>query len=136
DVVEITAAPAGAGSARMEFSAQGTVLFGTTPRVTRLNGIAVESALEGTVLLFTNKDVPGVIGAIGTMLGREGMNIATFALGRKEGVVGHDALALVGPAGRVSEKVCPLLKPTPNVLKAKIIRLPALVPAAAPATAD
>jgi D-3-phosphoglycerate dehydrogenase len=132
DVIEITAAPAGTGTMRTKFSAQGTVLFGTTPRVTRLNGIAVESALEGTVLLFTNRDVPGVIGAIGTMLGREGMNIATFALGRKEAVLGADALALVGLDGQVSEKVLPLLKAIPNVIEAKIIRLPAGAPAAAP----
>ena len=98
DVVEITATPAGDGNGA-EFSAHGTVLYGTTPRVLRINGIAVESALEGTLLLFSNRDVPGVIGQIGTLLGREGMNIATFALGRREAVLGAEALALVGLDG-------------------------------------
>jgi len=124
DVVEITVTPAGDGK-RGEFSADGTVLYGTTPRVLRLNGIAVECALEGTLLLFTNRDVPGVIGQIGTMLGREGMNIATFALGRREAVLGAEALAVVGLDGSVSDSVLPLLRAIPNVLAARIIRLPA-----------
>ena len=91
----------------------------------RINGIAVECALEGTLLLFTNSDVPGVIGQIGTLLGREGMNIATFALGRREAVLGAEALAVVGLDGTVSDKVLPLLRAIPNVLEARIIRLPA-----------
>jgi len=130
DVLEITAAPAG-GAPGTEFSAQGTVLYGNMPRVIRLNGIAVECALEGKLLLFSNRDVPGIIGQIGTLLGREGLNIATFALGRREAVLGSDALALVGLDGVVSDKILPQLRAIPNVLEARIINLPAL--AAAPA---
>jgi D-3-phosphoglycerate dehydrogenase len=130
DVIEITAAPA-SGTAGSEFSVQGTVVYGSMPRVIRLNGIAVECALEGKLLLFTNRDVPGVIGQIGTMLGREGLNIATFALGRREAVLGTDALALVGLDGAVSDKILPLLRAIPNVLEARIINLPAAATSAA-----
>jgi D-3-phosphoglycerate dehydrogenase len=130
DLVEITATPAG-GSASTTFSAQGTVLYGTTPRVLGLNGIAVESSLEGTLLMLSNRDVPGVIGEIGTLLGREGLNIATFALGRREAVLGADALALIGLDGAVSTTILDLLHAIPNVIQARIVRLPALAAASA-----
>jgi D-3-phosphoglycerate dehydrogenase len=128
DLVEITATPAG-GSGSTTFSAQGTVLYGTTPRVLGLNGIAVESSLEGTLLMLSNRDVPGVIGEIGTLLGREGFNIATFALGRREAVLGADALALIGLDGAVSTNILDLLHAIPNVIQARIVRLPARVAA-------
>jgi D-3-phosphoglycerate dehydrogenase len=67
---------------------EGTVVQGT-PRLVLLNGIQVEAPLEGTMLLLSNNDQPGVIGAIGTVLGRRGVNIANFALGRNDtGAVG------------------------------------------------
>jgi len=125
DLLEITAMPTG-GDHRTEFCAQGTVLYGTTPRVLRLNNIEVESPLEGTLLLVRNRDVPGVIGELGTSLGRQGLNIATFALGRREAVLGADALALVQIDGEVSSKVLPVVRGIPNVLGAEIIRLPPL----------
>jgi D-3-phosphoglycerate dehydrogenase len=124
DLVEVTAYPADRTSGA-EYSAQGTVLYGATPRMLRINGIALESALEGTLLLFSNRDVPGVIGQIGTLLGREGVNIANFALGRREAVLGADALALVGLDGAVPDGTLPLLRGIPNVIEARLIRLPA-----------
>ena len=66
DLIELTATAANDGQA--ELCVQGTVLYGTTPRVLRLNNIAVESPLEGTLLLLSNRDVPGVIGEVGTFL--------------------------------------------------------------------
>ncbi|MGE0464168.1 MAG: phosphoglycerate dehydrogenase [Vicinamibacterales bacterium] len=55
------------------------------PRLVLLNGVAVEAPLGGTLLLLSNSDQPGVIGEVGTILGRHGVNIANFALGRGEG---------------------------------------------------
>ena len=48
-----------------------------------LNGVQVEAPLDGTMLLMMNNDQPGVIGAVGTILGRHDVNIANFALGRR-----------------------------------------------------
>jgi D-3-phosphoglycerate dehydrogenase len=124
DLIEVTAYPAGRASGT-EYSAQGTVLYGTTPRMLRINSIALESALEGTLLLFSNRDVPGVIGQIGTLLGQQGVNIANFALGRREAVFGADALALVVLDGEVPDGTLPLLRGIPNVIEARLIHLPA-----------
>jgi D-3-phosphoglycerate dehydrogenase len=67
---------------------EGTVVLGQ-PRLVLLNGVQVDAPLDGSLLLITNNDQPGVIGAVGTALGRQGVNIANFALGRNEtGAVG------------------------------------------------
>ena len=120
DMVEVTTYPADRSNPA-EYSVQGTVLYGTTPRMVRIKGIALESALEGTLLLFSNRDVPGVIGQIGTLLGQQGVNIATFALGRREAqaVLGADALALVGLDGAIPDGTLPLLRALPNVIEAR-----------------
>ena len=86
DVVEVAVAPAGDGK-RGIFRAGNRALRDNAARCCRINGIAVESALEGTLLILRNRDVPGVIGQIGTLLGEQGVNIATFALGRREAVL-------------------------------------------------
>jgi D-3-phosphoglycerate dehydrogenase len=67
---------------------EGTVVRGQ-PRLVELNGVDIEAPLEGTMLLMMNNDQPGVIGAVGTILGRHNINIANFALGRTDtGAVG------------------------------------------------
>ena len=45
----------------------------------------LEGPLEGTLFVMTNQDQPGVIGEVGTILGRHRINIADFALGRGRG---------------------------------------------------
>jgi len=55
------------------------------PRLVLLNGVPVDAPLGGALLLISNNDQPGVIGEVGTVLGRHGVNIANFALGRADG---------------------------------------------------
>ena len=54
---------------------------GYGPRLVLLNGVPLDAPLPGTTILFMNNDQPGVIGQIGTILGKHGINIANFALG-------------------------------------------------------
>ena len=61
---------------------EGTVFEPGSPRLAMLDGVDVEAPLEGVVLVLHNDDQPGVIGGVGTILGRHGINIASFALGR------------------------------------------------------
>jgi D-3-phosphoglycerate dehydrogenase / 2-oxoglutarate reductase len=70
---------------------EGTVFEGDSPRLTQLDGVDVEAPLEGTgtLLVIRNEDQPGVIGEVGTILGRHQINIGSFALGRSRvGAVG------------------------------------------------
>jgi D-3-phosphoglycerate dehydrogenase len=67
---------------------EGTVVQGQSHLVL-LNGIRVDAPLEGSMVLMMNNDTPGVIGAVGSILGRYNVNIANFALGRDtSGAVG------------------------------------------------
>lgn len=64
---------------------EGTVFEPGSPRLTQIDGVDIEAPLEGTLLVIHNDDQPGVIGEVGTILGRHGLNIASFSLGRGEG---------------------------------------------------
>lgn len=142
-VVQETTRPRGRGYPNMievsvsdggrEFSIEGTVAQDGSPRILALDGIALESPLEGTLLLSRNIDVPGVIGRIGTALGSLGINISTFALGRRAPAGGAEALALVGLDGNVSASVVQEILGLPSVTEARLVRLPA-APQASSAT--
>src|SRR5438046_930071 len=61
---------------------EGTVFAPNSPRLVAVRGVDVEAPLGGTMRIIANEDRPGVIGEVGTILGRHGVNIASFALGR------------------------------------------------------
>ena len=60
------------------------VVFGHSARLLDLDGFHVEAPLEGHLTVLRNRDVPGVIGQVGTVLGKNDINIANFALGRSD----------------------------------------------------
>ncbi len=68
-------------------------LFNREPRIVEIKGIHMDAKLGPHMLYITNRDKPGLIGALGTTLGDAGINIATFNLGRAE--QGGDAIALI-----------------------------------------
>jgi D-3-phosphoglycerate dehydrogenase / 2-oxoglutarate reductase len=107
-----------------EISAEGTVLANGSPRILSFDGIHLEAPLEGTVLLTRNRDVPGVIGAIGTALGSLGVNIATFALGRRSAARGADAVALVRLDGQANPAIVQKIREIPSITEARLIELP------------
>jgi D-3-phosphoglycerate dehydrogenase len=81
--------------------------------VVLVDGVAVEAPLEGTMIVISNNDQPGVIGEVGTILGRHGVNIANFALGREA----HRAVGVVN----VDETA-----PIPDAVVAEIKRVKAI----------
>jgi D-3-phosphoglycerate dehydrogenase / 2-oxoglutarate reductase len=54
------------------------------PRLLQVEGISCEATLTGNLMYAKNEDVPGVIGYLGNVLGKNGINIANFALGRHD----------------------------------------------------
>ena len=64
---------------------EGTVFEPNSPRLVSVRGVDVEAPLGGTMVIIANDDQPGVIGEVGTILGRHRVNIANFALGRGDG---------------------------------------------------
>ena len=103
--------------------AKGAVLHGKYPRLLAVNNIDIEAPLEKDLIYMRNRDVPGVIGRVGTILGEQKINIANFSLGRGEGSGGREAIAVVHVDGRVPENVLGELRKIEAVRVAKAIRL-------------
>ncbi|MFQ5509157.1 MAG: phosphoglycerate dehydrogenase [Leptospirillia bacterium] len=91
------------------------------PRIVELNDIVVEVVPEGYMLVLANEDTPGVIGAIGTVLGDLGINIALMNFGRD--APGGRAIAVVNVDQKVPDKVLQALQAIPNILSVKQIFL-------------
>jgi D-3-phosphoglycerate dehydrogenase len=104
--------------------ASATVIHGEQPRLLALDGIDIETPLEGNLLVCRNLDVPGVIGKIGSILGEQGVNIANFTLGReRSGPKPVKALAVVQVDAPVSETVLKALGTIEAMLEAKPVSL-------------
>ncbi len=125
DALEVAAEPAKGANEGRTFTVEGTVLHGSSPRTLSIDGIALEAPLEGTLLFFRNRDVPGVIGQVGTILGSRGVNISTFALGRREAVLGTEAIALVRLDGEVPESIVLPIRGIEAMTEVRLVRLPA-----------
>ena len=66
-------------------NADATVFGGRDARVVAVDGLPLEFRPEGTLVFLRNRDVPGVVGSVGTILGEAGVNIANFSLARGHG---------------------------------------------------
>ena len=92
-------------TANGEHLVKGAVLHKDTPRLLHVDGIDVEAPLERDLIYLRNRDVPGVIGKVGTILGQHKINIANFSLGRRSGAtkpgVPRQAIAVVHVDGKV-----------------------------------
>ncbi len=63
-------------------SVSGSVIAPGEPRILRLGALRVDVRPAGKMLVLTNNDAPGVIGRVGTLLGKSGVNIADMRVGR------------------------------------------------------
>ncbi len=99
-------------------SVSGSIIL-DKPRLLSVDGIRVESTLAGQLIYMRNDDVPGVIGHVGTVLGRNSVNIANFSLGRqdKPSATGQPliAVALVEVDSAPGEAVLDELRTNPAV---------------------
>ncbi len=69
-------------TAEQENLVAGTIFGKKEPRMVRINDFRLEAALEGYLLLIYNIDTPGTIGAIGTCLGKNNLNISLMNVGQ------------------------------------------------------
>jgi D-3-phosphoglycerate dehydrogenase len=84
-------------------SVAGTLFGSNSPRLVEIFGIGIEADLEGHMLYIVNRDAPGFIGRIGTLLGESGINIGTFHLGRRE--AGGEAVLLLSVDQPIPQEV-------------------------------
>lgn len=71
----------------------GTLFTGKEPRIVDIEGVQIEAALSEHMLFLRNEDKPGLVGAVGSLLGDANQNIADFRLGRQP--EGQTAVCLV-----------------------------------------
>jgi len=76
-----------------QFTIGGVVFSGPHPRINLINGFVCEFEVEGTILATINQDRPGMVGLLGTCLGKNGVNIDQFQLSRNNR--GGEALSLI-----------------------------------------
>ncbi|MFQ5892987.1 MAG: phosphoglycerate dehydrogenase [Nitrospinota bacterium] len=99
----------------------GTIFGRKNPRIVRIDEVSLEAIPEGHILVFTNRDTPGVIGQVGTILGNNEINIAGIQLGRT--APHEDAVAVLNVDQLVTEAVLAELQALPNLYAAKTVTL-------------
>jgi len=93
-----------------ERSVAGTVFSDGKPRFIQIKGINVDAEIGRHMLYTTNDDVPGIIGVLGSTMGKNNVNIANFTLGRAS--EGGQAIALLYVDVPVSDVVLAELQAT------------------------
>ncbi len=101
-------------------SITGTLFAGREPRIMDIEGVPVEAALSPDMLFVRNDDTPGLIGALGTLLGDAKINIADFRLGRVPNAA--TAVALVSIDGAVPDDVFAKIAALKQVRQAKRLK--------------
>jgi D-3-phosphoglycerate dehydrogenase len=91
------------------------------PRLIQIDGTHCEATLEGNLTFVMSTDVPGVIGYIGDVFGKNGVNIATFSLGRKE--AGTEAISVIQTDQPIPDSVLTELLKNPAVKVARPVKL-------------
>lgn len=90
-------------------------------RITEIDGFHIEAIPHGHMLVMRNRDVPGVIGRVGTILGERGVNISRFHLGRRER--GGEAMAVIEVDAAVDKETLEALRSMGQVVSARQIEL-------------
>ena len=95
---------------KRERSIAGTCFSDGKPRFIQIKGINIDAEIGRHMLYTTNEDVPGIIGLLGMTMGKNGVNIANFTLGRSG--VGQDAIAILYLDQAIDPKVLATLEGT------------------------
>jgi D-3-phosphoglycerate dehydrogenase len=99
----------------------GTLFTKTDPKIVKINEFWVDSVPEGNMLFVFNKDVPGIIGEIGTIFGKNNINIASVSFGRD--VKGGNAVSVWNVDSDVPKKVLDDIKSAKNIQGVKLAKL-------------
>lgn len=99
----------------------GTLSANKKPRIVKIDGYYMEATPTGEMLVIQNLDKPGIIGALGTILGKQNINIAAMTFGREK--AGGKTISVLNIDSPVSPEILDKIKKTENILAVKIIRL-------------
>ncbi len=104
-------------------SSAGGTFFGSpeNPRIVRVHSQPTEIVPFGVVLLLTNKDRPGIVGYLGTLLARHKVNIASMSLSRD--TVGGRALTVLNLDSVPSNEVLDEIRKDPDITNVEVVKL-------------
>jgi D-3-phosphoglycerate dehydrogenase len=108
-------------TARGQSEVAGAVFGRTVIRLVKINDFYLEAVPEGYIVMLHNRDVPGVVGAVGTLLAEARINIAGLQLGRER--VGGMAISLIHVDEPVPDAVLQRLRTLPNIVSADLLVL-------------
>jgi D-3-phosphoglycerate dehydrogenase len=110
-----------AKNGKQDLEIEGAIFGKKHPRIVRVNNFYLEAVPEGYILILHNNDVPGVVGAVGTILGKSGINIAGMELGRSE--KGGNAISFTHVDDIVPQKALKELRALPQIVSAELVKL-------------
>ena len=102
--------------------AAGTLFGRSMPRLVQLEGHRLEAYLDGTLMVFTHQDVPGIIGRVGTLFGGLGVNIAQMTVGRS--TPGGDAIGVLNLDQTPAAEAVASVTGCQGVRSARVVELP------------
>ena len=108
-----------------ELTASGTVFGKQFLRLVRLGQFSLDAYLDGLLLIYRHRDVPGLIGFIGTVFGKHKVNIAHMALGRERNEQGGNAVAVLNLDNEPSAAALAEVQQHPEVTSVELVKLPA-----------
>lgn len=103
----------------------GTLFGNNMPRLVGIDDYRLEAYLDGCLLIFKHKDVPGIIGSVGAIFGEHGVNIAQMAVGRASDTPGGQAIGVLNLDGQPTEASLEAVRSHEAIESATVVHLPA-----------
>ncbi|MCC6420700.1 MAG: phosphoglycerate dehydrogenase [Gemmataceae bacterium] len=107
---------------KKSYTAAGTLFGNQYLRLVHLGPYHLDAYLDGIMLIFTHRDVPGLIGFIGTIFGKHQVNIAQMTVGRQQ--PGGEAIAVVNLDSPPPEEALREVRRHPQISSLSVVQLP------------
>ncbi len=106
---------------KTKLALEGTLFTKTDPRIVRIDNFYVEASPSGYMLVISNKDVPGIIGQVGMLMGKNKINIAGMSFGREK--PGGKAITVLNVDSVVPKEVLAQIKSEQNIYDVKLVKM-------------
>lgn len=107
---------------KKSYNAAATLFGNQYLRLVQLGPFHLDTFMDGILLIFTHRDVPGLIGYIGTIFGKHGVNIAQMTVGRRQ--PGGEAIAVLNLDSPPPEEALAEVRGHPQISSLSVVKLP------------
>lgn len=102
----------------------GTLFGNEMPRLVQVDGHRLEAYLDGVLMVFTHRDVPGIIGRVGTIFASHNVNIAQMAVGRASHQPGGNAVGILNLDNEPPREALEEVRAHPDIETVRVVKLP------------